>query len=129
MASAIIHGIYAGDVHKLSVKSTLGFLSDLEEKYGSVGKGVLRSMFEKRDGTHQYSKFVQDIQNNTAIYSFKDGLQEFSDRLLTLLNQASNVKLIQDTCKRLVFDMDNRPKVFIIRLTHLDCYRNRSGRS
>ncbi len=108
----------------MSVKSTLKFLSDFEEKYGSVGKGIMRSMFEKSK-TPKYSKFVQDVQTRAAIYSFKNGLIELPDRILNLLQQASNVTLIQEPCKRLVFNLNKKPKVYFFYLTNLDHNGNR----
>lgn len=42
IAEPLIGGIYGGDVERLSLKSTLPFLLDLEGKYGSVIRGILR---------------------------------------------------------------------------------------
>ena len=41
LISAMVHGIYAGDVSKLSVRSTFGMLYHLEKDYGSVAVGLL----------------------------------------------------------------------------------------
>lgn len=112
LASAIIHGIYAGDSEQLSVKSTLGFLSDLEEKYGSVGQGLINSMFVKNHAEFSSdSTFVKDVQANSSIYSFKNGLQEFPAKIIEILEKSPNVKFIQDQCMKIIFELDNKPKV------------------
>ncbi|ODV71462.1 oxygen-dependent protoporphyrinogen oxidase [Cyberlindnera jadinii NRRL Y-1542] len=43
--SAVFHGIYAGDIDKLSAKSTLKSMFNSEKKYGSI----IRSIFNKKD--------------------------------------------------------------------------------
>lgn len=43
--SAIMHGIYSGDVAKLSVKSTMPSLATLEAEYGSVIKAAFKKAF------------------------------------------------------------------------------------
>lgn len=45
--SAVLHGIYAGDVRKLSVRALLPKLVELEETHGSIMKGVFDKMFNK----------------------------------------------------------------------------------
>ena len=97
-------------------QSTLGVLSQLEDKYGSVGQGVLKSIFSReKDAEDDYykkdSQFVKDVQSRASIYSFKDGLQELPDKMLANLVESSNVKLIQDKCTDIVFEVDNRPTV------------------
>src|SRR5262249_46465097 len=42
IAEPLIGGIYGGDVERLSVKSTLPFMLDLEAKHGSLIRGILR---------------------------------------------------------------------------------------
>ncbi|RKP37273.1 hypothetical protein BJ085DRAFT_37127 [Dimargaris cristalligena] len=41
LVSAMIHGIYAGDVHNLSVDSTMRWLKDLDRQHGSLLLGLL----------------------------------------------------------------------------------------
>lgn len=46
--SAVMHGIYSGDVSKLSVKATLPRLLELEQNHGSIIKGVFLGIFSKK---------------------------------------------------------------------------------
>jgi oxygen-dependent protoporphyrinogen oxidase len=40
MVSALIHGIYAGDIHQLSIKSIFPMFWEFERKYGGILRGV-----------------------------------------------------------------------------------------
>ncbi|OBA23349.1 Protoporphyrinogen oxidase [Metschnikowia bicuspidata var. bicuspidata NRRL YB-4993] len=46
--SAVMHGIYSGDVDKLSVRATLPNLVKLEQEQGSIVKAVMRKMVSKK---------------------------------------------------------------------------------
>ncbi|KAJ1984921.1 oxygen-dependent protoporphyrinogen oxidase [Dimargaris verticillata] len=41
LVSAVIHGIYAGDIRTLSVDATMRWLKDLERHHGSITRGVM----------------------------------------------------------------------------------------
>lgn len=45
--SAIMHGIYSGDVAKLSIKATMPALVNLEQGYGSLVRAAFAKMFSK----------------------------------------------------------------------------------
>lgn len=50
LASAGIHGIYAGDTRRLSVRAVLPALWELEKEWGSVVLGALFGAFARRRG-------------------------------------------------------------------------------
>ncbi|KAF9912557.1 hypothetical protein EC991_009982 [Linnemannia zychae] len=89
LISAMVHGIYAGDVSKLSVRSTFGMLYHMEKDYGSIVLGLLMgggAVDTPWDLTlkEKIVKEMPDLQefvNKTSIYSFMDGLEELSRSL------------------------------------------------
>ena len=102
LISALIHGIYAGDVRKLSVKSIFTRLYDLEQKHGSVIKGLL--MGNKEAFLYQQDKNLLKIVNdenreflatmkNVSLYSFKDGIEQLSSAIVNDLKNRENVQL------------------------------------
>lgn len=46
--SAVMHGIYSGDVEKLSVRSTLPNMVKLEQEHGSIVKAMFKKMSSKK---------------------------------------------------------------------------------
>lgn len=48
VASSIIHGIYAGDVGKLSIKSIMSFMKDIENQSGSIVKHIFKSLYSNK---------------------------------------------------------------------------------
>src|ERR1044072_3896360 len=102
LISALIHGIYAGDVKKLSIQSVFTGIYDLEQKYGSVIKGLL--MGNKDAFLYQQDKNLLKIVNdenkeflammrNISLYSFKDGIEQLSSAIVNDLKDKENVQL------------------------------------
>ncbi|OKL61487.1 hypothetical protein UA08_03425 [Talaromyces atroroseus] len=48
LASAVFHGIFAGDIYKLSAQTILGAQHALEKKHDSVTAGIVENMQEKK---------------------------------------------------------------------------------
>ena len=69
----VLAGVYSGDLYQLSINSTLPYLVDYKNEYGSIMKGfeANRAQFEKAAN----KKFI----------SFKNGLSALIDRLEQLL--------------------------------------------
>jgi len=67
--SPVLSGVYSGQVHDLTIASTLPFLLDYKNEYGSIIKGLTenRSLYQKTGE----SKFL----------SFKNGMSALIDRL------------------------------------------------
>ena len=55
--SAIMHGIYSGDVAQLSVRSTLPSLVDFEQRHGSIIKAALFKMLSRKPTKKLDNKF------------------------------------------------------------------------
>ena len=50
-----ITGIYAGDPEKMSINHTLSILKEAERKHGSVIKGMIKIMKEKKTARQKYA--------------------------------------------------------------------------
>ncbi len=82
-------GIYAGNMHRLSMRACFPSLYCMEQQHGSLGKGFLMSMW-KPDGKAATSSFVQSIQKS-PLFTLRHGMQT----LVTILanNLAPDLKL------------------------------------
>ncbi|CAG8521068.1 954_t:CDS:2 [Funneliformis mosseae] len=105
LISALIHGIYAGDVKKLSVKSIFTRLYDLEQRHGSVIKGLLMGNKEaflcQQDKdllkiVNDENKELLAIMKDVSLYSFKDGIEQLPSAIVNDLKNRENVQLKTD---------------------------------
>lgn len=101
LVSALLHGIYAGDVYKLSAQTLLGPYRDLETK----DQGVLASLFQLRDEgkkrlemdtilalrliardrpSDHFSR-IGKLMKDTSVLTLRDGLGELARRLESAL--------------------------------------------
>ena len=78
--SPILSGVYSGNLYDLSISSTLPYLLDYKNEYGSILKGL---------EIHQ-NRFKS--KNNKKFISFKDGLGTLID---TLENNLTDVKILK----------------------------------
>ncbi|KAI5951066.1 HEM14 [Candida jiufengensis] len=111
VASAIIHGVYAGDIGKLSIKSVMPFMKDLENESGSIIKHMLKSLRKRKDKTATpelteelkvYEKQISPnadllaVQNKLKAYpmiKLHDGLQTLPTALANYLSKNKNINL------------------------------------
>lgn len=81
----VLAGVYSGDLHQLSIASTLPYLIDYKNDYGSIIKG-----FEM----HR-EQFVKAA--NKKFISFKNGLSSLIDRLEETLTEVEILKGVATT--------------------------------
>ncbi|KAF8952815.1 hypothetical protein BGZ46_003365 [Entomortierella lignicola] len=134
LISAVVHGIYAGDVSKLSVRSTFGTLYHLEKEYRSVvmglmmGGGTVETPWDiklKEKLTANMPE-LNEFLKLTSIYSFTDGLEELSDKLEQDIIKSGRVTIHKDSLvEKLDFDKENKSAkashlrlIFIMRLVY-----------
>ena len=105
LISAMVHGIYAGDVSKLSVRSTFGMLYHLEKDYRSVTLGLLMGGggpietpwdHKLKEGITKRMPDLGDFVSKTSIYSFTDGLEVLSKALEKDLHNSGRVNIRKD---------------------------------
>ncbi|PWN47109.1 Protoporphyrinogen oxidase [Violaceomyces palustris] len=113
LVSAVIHGIYAGDSRRLSVRSVLPSLWEAERTHGSVLRSVIPPTRNKRyrqataaeaaekqkkeqramEATRRLDAELVKRMQGTSVYSFPGGLQEIVDALQVELSKSPNVEI------------------------------------
>jgi protoporphyrinogen/coproporphyrinogen III oxidase len=118
LASAILHGVYAGDIYQLSIKSLLPMAWYIEGRYGSLFTGIKRVLFEGvQDLPYQDAVLLSDMLRNpsdlaggrtaldASVYSFKQGIEALSDALIAALKTNPKVRLkTGEKVEKLSFD-------------------------
>ncbi|KAF8645531.1 hypothetical protein AX16_007756 [Volvariella volvacea WC 439] len=105
LGSSLIHGIYAADSRKLSVRAAFPIMLELEERgWGSLVRGVassvLRSVFgrRKRADENEYELGnVKELVKDAAVFSFRDGMETLPRALEAYLRERDNVRIVLDT--------------------------------
>jgi len=93
-------GIYAANPYTMSITSNFKRIKEIELRYGSLIKGLVKLMSQKKatasSASGQFSK---------QLYSFKDGMQSFTDYLSQSLNVLNgyNVVSIEKTSKYIIY--------------------------
>lgn len=77
-----ISGIYAGDMHKLSLQACFPNLYEMEKEYGSLVKGMF---LKKKQKERSISFFVQKIKQ-AHLFSFKKGMETLPKAIADKLN-------------------------------------------
>lgn len=75
-----VAGVYAGNPEELSVKSSFPKLYELEEKYGGLILGTIKSLNERR---HRAEKSKQSAR----LFSFVDGMQKLPNAIASYLGE------------------------------------------
>ena len=93
--SALVHGIYAADSRKLSLRATFPSLWDAEERgRGSVLFGSLRSSSPRSNEDTSYDLGdLQDKMRNVSVYTFQNGMGTLVNALVNYLRKQSNVRM------------------------------------
>lgn len=74
-----VSGVFAGDPHKLSVKSAFPKLYRLEEVYGGLVKGLIKGAKERK-------KRAEQSKQSAKMFSFINGMQTFPKAIADKLN-------------------------------------------
>ncbi|KAH7371555.1 hypothetical protein BKA66DRAFT_535139 [Pyrenochaeta sp. MPI-SDFR-AT-0127] len=112
IVSAVFHGIYAGDIWRLSAKTLLGLAWQLEGRYGSALGGFFRMQSEDNRPqqlslVHPYDLEVSKALNeqididldfarnlkDASMFTFKDGLQHLVRALQKSVEEKGNVEI------------------------------------
>ena len=137
LISALFHGIYAGDIHKLSARTLLPRLWYLESRDKDSRGGVLLEMLDLWIKNHSlldyrqqrgvslvqnhemkqvvdfaHSDTVQQIHSflgNCNIYTFTDGLQQLADSIVSKLSLNPNVTISSGrTVQQISYNTEDR---------------------
>lgn len=99
LASAVLHGIYAGDVDQLSAKSLFPGLWRSEEIHGSLMRGVFGKGEETLDDQvvraelHKANQEICSNMSSASVYTFKKGIETLSLALTKELEANPNVTI------------------------------------
>jgi len=117
LVSAVLHGIYAGDSRKLSVRAVLPFLWNSEKRNGSLIRGLLPKKWNKRfrepnekeklkeeRGQRELEEveerlgeeFVREMKD-VSVYSFPEGIEEITRAMRVELEKDQNVEIWSGT--------------------------------
>lgn len=94
--SALVHGIYAADARKLSLRSAFPSMWDAEERgRGSVLLGSLRtSRLPHSDGNTNYDLGdLKDKMHDVSVYTFQNGMATLVNALVGYLRKQPNVHM------------------------------------
>ena len=101
IVSAVFHGIYAGDIHQLSAKSILRRFWDYEGQHGSIMEGT-RAAWEQTSknvrsrssssAAPKNTSSLQDRMRGASVFTFKEGIGQFSSALEASLRTNPNVE-------------------------------------
>ncbi len=75
-----VAGVYAGNPEELSVKSSFPKLYELEEKYGGLIIGTIKSIKERRQR-------AEKSKQSARLFSFVDGLQKLPESISAFLGE------------------------------------------
>lgn len=115
LVGAMTHGIYAGDIKQLSVKSTLfRTMYDAEQKHGSVVKGLLSQPSPPPPSEQRMMDEVEDkdVVKSTSVFGFKEGTETLTRQLKSYLAHQPNVTIVTGRRVRKLEPTQNRIKVF-----------------
>ncbi len=109
-----VTGIYAGDPEKMSVNHTMSMIKDAERKHGSIIKGMVKFMKEKKQEREEFDLPKQKI------FTFQNGLQELIVAIEKQLNNNiqlnARVKSISFEGNKygIVYEQDNEEKAIYV---------------
>lgn len=87
-----VSGVFAGDPHKLSVKSAFPKLYRLEELYGGLIKGMIK-------GARERKKRAEESKQSAKMFSFINGMQSFpaaiANKLKNNISYSSTVQSVE----------------------------------
>jgi oxygen-dependent protoporphyrinogen oxidase len=105
IVSAVMHGIYAGDIYKLSAKSLFRMFWDFEVKHGSIMEGtgamwndkLINAKKEREAGlskgiSSQTEGSLQERMKGASVFTFKEGIGQLSSGLEASLRTNPNVE-------------------------------------
>ena len=110
IVSAVLHGIYAGDVWQLSMKSIQPLVWFLEQRHQSISNAMIDRWKTKTEYIPQSdveltrelsakssTRSMRPIIEGASVYTFKRGLGQLADQLQARLRKSKNVAFRMST--------------------------------
>lgn len=103
IVSAVFHGIYAGDIYQLSVRSLLPLAWQFEGRYGTLfkayfaqlkGNGAMPSLEQDLALLKQQSPISMEGQ---SVYTFIGGIEDLTGAIAAALKNNPNIEIRKET--------------------------------
>ena len=101
--SAVVHGIYAADCRNLSVRSAFPSIYNLEQRSGSIIKGIFKGVGTDHSEKVLENSILDNISNelckkmkDASVFSFKEGMEQLVNALENSLESNSNVSIYKN---------------------------------
>uniref|UniRef100_A0A8D8VR48 Protoporphyrinogen oxidase n=2 Tax=Cacopsylla melanoneura TaxID=428564 RepID=A0A8D8VR48_9HEMI len=91
--SSMICGICAGDAKKISVNFLMSYLFEVEQKYGSVIKGIMKDRTKKPDVIEQSDLYRRAKLEKWSVWSVQGGLEGVVNALDEKLKDKVDIKM------------------------------------
>ncbi|PPQ97630.1 hypothetical protein CVT26_002537 [Gymnopilus dilepis] len=96
--SALVHGIYATDSRKLSVRAAFPSIWEAEgHGRGSIVRGFLMPNKRKTLDSGYALGRTTELMRNASVYSFRNGMESLTKALEESLMSSDNVTIMKDT--------------------------------
>ncbi|KAF4564615.1 oxygen-dependent protoporphyrinogen oxidase [Pleurotus pulmonarius] len=96
LGSALVHGIYAADSRKLSVRAAFPTLCEAEKR--GRGRVIAGSFLSSPTTTNGYDLGdMKSVMDGVSVYSFRDGLSTITNALQAHLASKPNVRMLLGT--------------------------------
>jgi oxygen-dependent protoporphyrinogen oxidase len=118
LVSAVLHGIYAGDIYKLSMRSLLPLPWMLEAESGSISNSLVartkpgtitavdRALMVEETG--KMSEEEKAAWKNTSVYTFRGGIRTLTAALESSLRSNPNVTIkLNHQLKSVAYDKEH----------------------
>lgn len=139
LVSAVIHGIYAGDIDQLSAQALFGSARDLEGTgivYGSLWRGLTRKTatpadeilaikahvgkaFEDLGTVTRRIPYVRGNAASASTYTFRRGIQQLTEALAHALKNSGKVDVRTSTHVQAVRRLENSETLEVRKLAWL----------
>lgn len=98
--SALVHGIYATDSRRLSVRAAFPGIWDAEERgRGSIVRGFLLPGKKAKTNVEENYDLgnTLNMMRGVSVYSFKDGMETLTKAMEDALLASKNVEILSNT--------------------------------
>ncbi|KFY92030.1 hypothetical protein V500_04351 [Pseudogymnoascus sp. VKM F-4518 (FW-2643)] len=101
VVSAVLHGIYAGDVNQLSMRSLMPRIWEAEGKFGSLSMSLGKNKYGPREKTLSLDESGEELlgqelgrkAQEASIYTYRNGMQTLPDALAGVIKGARNADI------------------------------------
>ncbi|CAH0551814.1 unnamed protein product [Brassicogethes aeneus] len=105
LISPLICGICAGDAKEISVNFIMKDLFEYEQKYGSIGRGMMYALlFKKKNALNHNALSLRARNEKWSVYSLNGGLETLTKTLSDKIRQHKTLELkMNSQCKEIKF--------------------------